>query len=89
MSDNQFQALRVNRVWVVTDNTTHELVGEPLTSQEGAEAEANRLNLKAWRADKPQATVTEPMEWDSGDPTDRLLEILDKPPADHMYLKAA
>jgi hypothetical protein len=89
MSDNQFQALRTNRVWVITNNATHELVGDPFNTQEGAEAEAGRLNLKAWRADRPQTAVSEPMEWESTDPADRLMEILDKPPAELMYAEAA
>lgn len=72
----RYQAYRVNRVWLVFDETDkHNL--SVWQTEEGAEAECNRLNLLAWQAEKP--VLGEPLRWESSeDLEERLLAILDR-----------
>jgi hypothetical protein len=69
-----FQAFRMNRVWVVINNDTHEQVGGPFISA----YEAERFLVELWREARPVSSLSEPMVW-GDDWEGRLLAILDKP----------
>jgi hypothetical protein len=71
------QAFLVNRVWIVIDNDTKEQVGEPHFSKVEAERFMEEHALAEWREAKPD--VAPAISWDSDDPTDTLLSIIDKP----------
>lgn len=79
MTDTPFQAFRMNRVYVVIDSRNKLPAAEPFQSMEGAEAEAERLNLRVWRESKPQSSLSEPLVFeDSGDLEDAILGIVDR-----------
>lgn len=79
------KAYLVNRVWIVCNEETHEEAGGPFVSQQ----EADRFILEQWRETKPQTALSESVSWDESDPAERLLQILDKPPAEYMEFRAA
>jgi hypothetical protein len=72
-----FQAFRMNRAHVVIDNRSKLPVGGPFDTMDGAQAEADRLNLELWRNSRPVSLLSEPMVW-GDDWEGRLLEILNK-----------
>ena len=77
MSD-RYQAFLCNHAWVVIDNQEKLPVGSDFKTQQGADNEAARLNMEAWRDSRPASSLTEPMVW-GDDWEGRLLAILDKP----------
>lgn len=76
--------------WFAYNDDSKEVASEPFLTEAGAKAEAERLELQAWHAAKPKVALAERVEWDLSDPTEALLSIIDKPPAESMtFVKAA
>ncbi len=69
----RYQVLRCNRLWVVTDNETKTIYGDPWKTEIEATEAAGRLNRRVWLEQRPEGESSWGSDWDR-----RLEEILSK-----------